>query len=172
LKLTFWSVGVFLVIQAAVAGVWILGRRPFATSDLDADLRAKAEHVAHALSEPDAAPRSRNELDRLVQELTRSGPDLRAFGIEVWTEEGVLYSRSNANETLASAPFEKPDDPGEVVLAAQTVALDAHNEALVRAATRGFKGPDHEQLYVQVTTPVPPRAEAIGALLARPRRDE
>ncbi len=164
LKLTLWSVGVFLVIQAAVAGIWILGRRPFATSDMDSDLRVKVEHVAHALGEPDAAPRSRNELDRLVTELVRSGPDLRAFGIQVWTEEGVLYSRSNANETLATTPFQKPDDPEEALVGPQSVTLDAGREAPVRAATRGFHGPDHAQLYVQITTPIPPRAEAVGAL--------
>jgi signal transduction histidine kinase len=164
LKLTLWSVGVFLVIQAAVAGVWILGRRPFATLDVDADLTAKIEMVAHRLAEPDAAVGSRNELDRLVQELSRSGPELRPFGIQVWTSEGGLYSRSGAHEALAEAPFQKPDYPEDVAIGSQSVALVGESTAPLRVATRGFRDAKGELRYLQITTPVPLESDGMGAL--------
>lgn len=152
LKLTLWSVLVFFVILLTLfTGVWIFAETRGAGHDIDAELRAKTLAVTKRLQAPDAALRSRNELDGAAAEVSPS-PLFKRFAVRVFTENGTLSSSSSDDTSLLAIPFAKTANRDEVRLETYPVALENEPDARLRVATKQFVTDHGETFYVQLAT--------------------
>ncbi|MBL8859371.1 MAG: HAMP domain-containing histidine kinase [Planctomycetes bacterium] len=163
LKLTLWSVLVFLVILLTLYfGAWLFtqARRG---RDGETELRAKIAAVVKRLSEPETALRSPVDLDGIARRLSTS-PLVERYTIRLWTEDGTLYARSAEDDALREVPFTRTLSPDEVLVASHKVQHAEGPDAQLLVATRAFTTETGQKLFVELATTAVPRNEDVIAL--------
>jgi signal transduction histidine kinase len=163
LKLTLWSVLVFLVaLLTLYFGVWAFARSR-SSLDVEGDLRSRMTTVVARLSDPETLLKSQVELDAVARGISTS-PLSRRFSIRLWTEEGTLYSSSGDDESLRDVPFTRTDDASELRVEKRRVSLADGGYMYLHVATSEFTAPDGTKLYAEVATPAAASEEDVVAL--------
>lgn len=163
LKLTLWSVLVFLVtLLVLYAGLWTFAQTR-GGFDPKSELRAKLDTVVAQLTDPETMLRSPTEIDAIAERLS-SSPLSRRYSIRVWTEDGTLYTSSGDDDSLRNVPYTRTDDPSEVRIQSRLVTLPDGGELNLHMATREFEGPKGLRLFAELATPAATSDEDVIAL--------
>jgi signal transduction histidine kinase len=163
LKLTLWSVLVFVVtLLMLYLGVWVFARTR-SSLDVEGELHAKLATAIARLKEPEAVLQNQAEIDRIARGLS-SSPLSRRYSIRLWTEDGTLYSSSGDDDSLRNVPFARTEDATEVRVDKRRVPLADGDELNLRVATREFTASDGRQLYAELATPAAAAEEDVIAL--------
>ncbi len=163
LKLTLWSVLVFLVtLLTLYLGIWIFAKSR-SSLDVQGDLRSKSAAAVERLKDPETLLRSQVELDAIARRMS-SSPLSRRFSIRLWTEDGTLYSSSGDDDSLRDVPFARTEDPAEVRIEKRRTSVADGGEVVLHVATREFTAADGKRLYAEIATPAVATDEDFVAL--------
>ena len=153
-KLTMWSLGLFLMIFVVIATTWFVLKREIRLGDLDNSLRRNAEYAVRVLILPETSIRSKAELDELASRVSRSALFERYF-VQIRSDDGGLYSSSSVEKSLASVDLPMNRNSAGPEFDTVPVALDENTHAALRVITVPFWNELGQRFHLQLATPAP-----------------
>jgi signal transduction histidine kinase len=163
--MTLWSLGVFFVIHVTVAALWTSVYHSIEISRIDRQLESNATTTKARSIQPNTSLRSKSDLDLVVKEISKE-PLFQRYSVQIWTDDGELYTSSSGDESFADVQRHRPTNTKRDELETVGVQLKDGTDAAVRILTRPFQDETGQRYHLQLATPAPrPIGEQLGEFL-------